>query len=592
MSDPRTIEARVKSLEKQLRGPSFRLLGLTDRVLRKLKRTIFPAPHRITESRDRQAPAASPATDGASQPVVFSRTSRIGEPATPVVTFETRPRVSVVMTTFNSADTIEEAIWSLLNQSYPVSEIIVVDDLSSDGTREIVARMAAAESRIRLMCLSQNSGTFWAKNTGLTVATGDVVTFMDSDDLSTPKRIETQLKAFSRKGVVATLCACVRVDETGKVILNRGLRSRTAPISLMFHRSVLRHVGYFDSVRTSADSEFQERLKATYGRRAIHQIEEPLYVARVRAESLSNDPQNSVQLSGEGGTFLSPARQAYQNGFIDWHRSELEAGRRPYVCFPVSERPFPVTGRLRVREGEDETTITAFMATFPPRLEQLKEVVGRLIGQVDHLFVYLNEYDAVPDALRHDRITAVVGGRNLRDAGKFFSVRDAKKGYWFFVDDDIAYPDDYCDTMVRAIERHKRKAIMGVHGIVLSRPLDRYFSESREVYRYQDAASERRVNLVGTGTAAMHSSVLDVDESALSSAGMADIWLGIKAKRAGVPMIVIGREKGWLQTMDLPEGQSTLFDEFVNRDEEQTGLLRAEGDWALGVDRLMDAARG
>ena len=91
-----------------------------------------------------------------------------------------KPSVSVIMPTFNRAGLIAESLRSLFEQTYPISEILVVDDGSTDNTSEVVAEFA---DRVRYV-KRENGGKNAAINTGLTKVSGDLVWIMDDDDLA------------------------------------------------------------------------------------------------------------------------------------------------------------------------------------------------------------------------------------------------------------------------------------------------------------------------------------------------------------------------------------------------------------------------
>ena len=104
------------------------------------------------------------------------------------------PVVSAVIPTHNRAQFVGEAVDSVLAQSRPVNEIIVVDDGSTDDTVERLKRYGPA-----IRCVSQqNRGPSAARNRGIKEAHGDFVAFLDSDDLWVPRTIELQLDFFAR----------------------------------------------------------------------------------------------------------------------------------------------------------------------------------------------------------------------------------------------------------------------------------------------------------------------------------------------------------------------------------------------------------
>ncbi len=90
-------------------------------------------------------------------------------------------KVSVIITAYQSENTIEKCVLSVLEQTYPDVEILVIDDGSTDKTREICEKIQKNNSKIHLYCQA-NSGVSVARNNGLSHATGEFVMFLDSDD--------------------------------------------------------------------------------------------------------------------------------------------------------------------------------------------------------------------------------------------------------------------------------------------------------------------------------------------------------------------------------------------------------------------------
>lgn len=260
------------------------------------------------------------------------------------------PLVSVVMTCHNTERHVDDAVGSILGQSWKNLELIVVDDASRDGSLGRLQAITALDSRMRIIPLSSNVGTYRAKNIGISAARGSILTFMDSDDTSHPDRIGQQLDMLRRPGIIATTCNYVRHTSCGDVVMNRGLRERRALISLMIKREVIDDIGWFDSVRTSADDEFFERIRTVYGRDAVAHVDHALYFALSREDSLSTSPDLTVDLagSGDGGPSpLSAVRQAYVQSYRDWHARLGSAGMRPYMPdISTGERPFPADPRL------------------------------------------------------------------------------------------------------------------------------------------------------------------------------------------------------------------------------------------------------
>jgi glycosyltransferase involved in cell wall biosynthesis len=102
--------------------------------------------------------------------------------------------VSVIMPSYNTGKFIKESIESVQSQTYQNWELIIVDDCSTDNTKELVAQFAEKDSRIKYECNPQNSGAAITRNNALRRAKGKWIAFLDSDDLWMPDKLEKQIK--------------------------------------------------------------------------------------------------------------------------------------------------------------------------------------------------------------------------------------------------------------------------------------------------------------------------------------------------------------------------------------------------------------
>lgn len=109
-------------------------------------------------------------------------------------------KVSVIIPMHNSSKHIEECIDSVLNQTYANIEVIVVDDASSDNSVDIVESRINRknENRVKIIKLDQNVGAAKARNTGIDVATGKLICFLDSDDYWALDKLEKQVQFIEK----------------------------------------------------------------------------------------------------------------------------------------------------------------------------------------------------------------------------------------------------------------------------------------------------------------------------------------------------------------------------------------------------------
>ena len=122
------------------------------------------------------------------------------------------PQVSIVISSFNYGRFLAGAIDSALAQAYPHTEVIVVDDGSTDDSRAVIARYG---SRI-LPVLKNNGGQGSALNAGFAASRGEVVLFLDSDDLLLPTAAERAVEALREPGAAKVHCPMRVIDEAGK----------------------------------------------------------------------------------------------------------------------------------------------------------------------------------------------------------------------------------------------------------------------------------------------------------------------------------------------------------------------------------------
>ncbi|MFC6974687.1 glycosyltransferase family 2 protein [Halomicroarcula sp. GCM10025709] len=108
-----------------------------------------------------------------------------------------RPRVSVVVPTYNRADTVGRAVESALAQTVTDIEVVVVDDGSTDDTAAVVTGID--DERVRYLAHERNRGRSAARNTGIEAARGEYVAFLDSDDRWLPGKLDRQLAELSRR---------------------------------------------------------------------------------------------------------------------------------------------------------------------------------------------------------------------------------------------------------------------------------------------------------------------------------------------------------------------------------------------------------
>lgn len=235
-------------------------------------------------------------------------------------------RVSVVIPAFNAARFVADAIESVLAQTQPPLEILVVDDGSSDATRQVIESYAG---RITPVIHPENRGLSAARNSGISLARGELIGLLDSDDAWDPRMIEAQRREF-RENPGIGLCFTDLWDcdpELKSTSHRRGYRRRSGencfaelyltafpipPSTLFLRREVFERAGAFDpSMRQVEDFEFSLRATMLF---TLSCIPEPLCLRRLHSGSISQTGATEFRLNLESRAFDLCAAAARRAG--------------------------------------------------------------------------------------------------------------------------------------------------------------------------------------------------------------------------------------------------------------------------------------
>jgi len=213
------------------------------------------------------------------------------------------PLVSVIIGVYNRPELIIETLDSVLAQTHPEIEVIVIDDGSTDATPAVLERFAGRIAVHR----EEHRGLPAALNHGLRLATGEFVVFLDSDDLWDPPflaRLVARLSSLDDTTVGAA-ASWREIDATGGVVTSRRALERSSyglselpvrpcfpPSGVLVRRRAVSDVGGFDEHfdRCAQDRELWVRLAAQG--RVFASVDEVLWSYRVHAGGLSRDPDN------------------------------------------------------------------------------------------------------------------------------------------------------------------------------------------------------------------------------------------------------------------------------------------------------------
>jgi glycosyltransferase involved in cell wall biosynthesis len=133
--------------------------------------------------------------------------------------------VSIITPNYNSEKFISETIKSVLNQTYKNWEMIIVDDVSTDKSIDIITSFCKQDTRIQLQQLPENLGAAVARNKAISLAKGNFVAFLDSDDLWLPKKLELQLDFMLKNNYSLSYTSYEVINEEGN-LTNKIIKSK------------------------------------------------------------------------------------------------------------------------------------------------------------------------------------------------------------------------------------------------------------------------------------------------------------------------------------------------------------------------------
>jgi teichuronic acid biosynthesis glycosyltransferase TuaG len=173
--------------------------------------------------------------------------------------------ISILMPAFNAENTIAESIKSVINQDYKIWELIIINDGSSDSTKQLAVNFTKVDSRIKLINLKSNVGLPGARNIGFENSKGKYITFLDSDDIWLKNKLSSQFDYhqrnrtinishtgfvnFNNKGIILRPFKFITESmykKKGNLLPQFLFKNIVGILTVMIDRSILSEVGGFD----------------------------------------------------------------------------------------------------------------------------------------------------------------------------------------------------------------------------------------------------------------------------------------------------------------------------------------------------------
>jgi len=220
------------------------------------------------------------------------------------------------------------------------------------------------------------------------------------------------------------------------------------------------------------------------------------------------------------------------------------------------------------------------MASLPNREKGLKRALKDLSPQVDHIYVWLNSYNNIPET-NIENVTFYLSKENIGAVGKL-KIRDIidikEKFYFFTCDDDILYPDNYVS---HNINNYTEGSFQSSHtGLYKSYPIINYYKETERnnnipTFFTRGCNQKFAVHIGGTGVMMFTSDMLwqIPVEDFLEYPNMLDPWIGVYAHMNDIPIYTLIREDFWLKENPKINQSNSIFYSDAGRGEIQTQVI-------------------
>ena len=284
-------------------------------------------------------------------------------------------KISVVIPSYNAADTIVEAVESVLAQTWPAVECLLIDDGYKDHTAEVLKPYL---DRIRYI-KKENGGFASARNLGMKMATGDYIAWLDADDIFEPDKLEKQMAFFDALPTLGLVCSDFSLfDQSGEI---------SAKANQSYYGIFERGIGYGDI--------FEQAIKARDGVDCWHgQVFDSLLLGNfihpptvVFRRCIFEDvgPQTEYLVNATDYEYLTRISQKHEVGFID----------APLLRYRISDTQSSSPANFAKNTRYNEMAIRHMLANFmlsdaqraqlSTRLSQMRMALARHLAEGNKL---------------------------------------------------------------------------------------------------------------------------------------------------------------------------------------------------------------
>jgi glycosyltransferase involved in cell wall biosynthesis len=345
------------------------------------------------------------------------------------------PKISVVMSVYNGALFLGEAIKSILNQTCQDFEFIIINDASTDDTSKVLAEFT--DSRIIVLKNDENIGMTKSLNIGIRHAKGQFVARMDADDISLPQRFEKQLLFLENNPEYALVgSSYFKIDEAGNKVsiikvladdlaIRRELKKQNwfGHGTVMIRRQVLAEMGGYDErFKYSQDYDLWIRVSSRF---KMANIEEPLYCWRSTGLGISNEKMIEQAFYGHAAILDASKKGKF-----------LETGMRDFpplvsVIIPTYNRPEMLAEAIRSVLNQSYSYYEIIVVNDGGA--SVEDLISTLNGKANILYI------------THRDNKGLAAARNM-------GIKNANGKYLAYLDDDDIFYPKHIETLVGFLE--------------------------------------------------------------------------------------------------------------------------------------------
>jgi teichuronic acid biosynthesis glycosyltransferase TuaG len=214
--------------------------------------------------------------------------------------------ISIIMPAYNSERYINESIDSVLAQTYKDWELLILDDGSTDNTLQIINEYVKQDRRVKVIHNKKNIGVSATRNKGIKHASGDLIAFLDSDDIWKSEKLEKQIEVIKKESAEFIFTGASYINEKGlpyvgkfevpKSITYKKLRLH----NVISCSSVLLKKNFFQNIKMENDNMHEDYavwLRILKLGVVAHGINEPLLIYRISRNSKSGNKIKTIKMT-------------------------------------------------------------------------------------------------------------------------------------------------------------------------------------------------------------------------------------------------------------------------------------------------------